>query len=361
MALSAIYSLDMHSLFKKWLTDMADDLDKDGLLTVIIPASKRFMVGARAPEWCSAFLLIAWKLYAWTGDISIISQNFEKMRSYVDYWVKDQTVNAWDSGFGDWSSPSGNYNDGGRDMVGTMAVIESARALADMADALGKPEIAAIYRTRVAGIITALNTRNMDPATGVYKPGPDYTGAMKQTPTVLALKHSYVPSNLRASAAAALEADVRVTNTNHLTTGIIGEEHLLGVLCDEGYKDTAYAVASQTTYPAWGYWASLGATTTWNAWGSKVSQRTLSHHMHGSYLSWLYQYLAGINITSRSTVTIKPYRPTGLASVSASVQAPRGTVSVAWDATAITITIPPGMTGVYENTTLQSGTTVISF
>jgi hypothetical protein len=36
-------------------------------------------------------------------------------------------------------------------------------------------------------------------------------------------------------------------------------------------------------------------------------------------------------------------------------------VSVAWDATAITITIPPGMTGVYENTTLQSGTTVISF
>jgi ribosome recycling factor len=83
--------------------------------------------------------------------------------------------------------------------------------------------------------------------------------------------------------------------------------------------------------------------------------------MHGSYLSWLYQYLAGINITSRTTVTIKPYRPTGLASVSASVQAPRGTVTVGWDATAITITIPPGMTGTYLGTTLQSGTTVINF
>jgi len=361
MATSAIYSLDMHCLFKKWLTDMADDLDKDGLLGVIVPSSQRFMGGAKAPEWCAAFVLIAWKLYSWTGDISIISQQFEKMRSYVDYWLKDPAVNAWDSAFGDWSSPSGNYNDGGRDMVGTTFVIQSARRLADMADVLGKPEVAAPYRARVDTIISALNARNMNPTTGVYLPGPAYTGAMKQTPTVLALKHSYVPANLRASAAAALENDVRVTNSNHLTTGIIGEEHLLGVLCDEGYVDTAYAVASQTTYPAWGYWATLGATTTWNGWGSKASQRTLSHHMHGAYLSWLYQYLAGINITSRSTVTIKPYRPAGLTSVSASVKAPRGVVSVAWDATAITITIPPGMTGTYNNSTIQSGTTVINF
>lgn len=361
MATSAIYSLDMHSLFKKWLTDMADNLDKDGLLTVIVPTSYRFMGGARAPEWCAAFLLIAWKLYSFTGDISFISQNFERMRAYVDYWVKNPAINAWDSAFGDWSSPSGNYNDGGKDMVGTTFVVQSARALADMADVLGKPDVAAIYRERVAGIITALNARNMDAATGVYKPGPEYVGVMKQTPTVLALKHGYVPTALRASAAAALETNVRVTNTNHLTTGILGEEHLLGVLCEEGFTDTAYAVASQTTFPAWGYWASLGATTTWNGWGSKNGQRTLSHHMHGAYLAWLYQYLAGIKVTSRSTVDIKPYRPAALPSVSASVKTPRGTVAVAWDAAAITITIPPGMTATYNNTTIQSGTTTINF
>ncbi|CAF4338285.1 unnamed protein product, partial [Rotaria magnacalcarata] len=74
-----------------------------------------------------------------------------------------------------------------------------------------------------------------------------------------------VPSNLRASVIKAL-ADNIAANDNHLTTGIIGTAALFPVLSDAGYHDLAVAVATQTTYPSFGFMFNndvQNATTNW--------------------------------------------------------------------------------------------------
>lgn len=41
---------------------------------------------------------------------------------------------------------------------------------------------------------------------------------------------------------------------NHLTTGIIGTKYLLSVLSEKlNRTDVALSIATQTTYPSWGY------------------------------------------------------------------------------------------------------------
>lgn len=353
---AAGFAFDMHALWRKWLTDMADSVAPSGLLPDIIP-NAGFMGGHVAPDWQAAMILIAHRLWRATGDLTVPAQRYYDLRRYVDYWLV-QTSNKWEVGFGDWSMPAGNSASGGTDLTGTSAVIEQALAWADLCDALGVDSSG--YHVRAAAAIADLNARLLDADTGTYKPTATYAGALKQTPTLLAIQHGYMPAESRSAGVAAIEADVRVTNAGHLNTGILGDHALLDVLTVEGYADTAYGVATKTDYPSWGQWAAAGATTCWNYYGPEVSQGTLSHHMHASYLQWFYERLAGIVVDSPSHVTIAPHHPTGLASVAATAQTLRGPVAVEWDATEITFTIPPGITATYDGTNYGAGTHTIT-
>lgn len=42
-----------------------------------------------------------------------------------------------------------------------------------------------------------------------------------------------------------------------------------------GYKDVAYKLLTQTTYPSWGYMIEKGATTVWERWEEIVSEDRL--------------------------------------------------------------------------------------
>lgn len=88
------------------------------------------------------------------------------------------------------------------------------------------------------------------------------------------------------------------------------------------HKDLAYLVATQTTYPSWGYWQTLGATTLFEAWDSTA--RSNDHPFLGTVVDWFYQYLAGIKITGAgySTISVMPYVPEGLTSAQAASRRP---------------------------------------
>jgi hypothetical protein len=104
------------------------------------------------------------------------------------------------------------------------------------------------------------------------------------------------------------------------------------VLTEHGDVDLAYAVATQTTYPSWGYWLTQGATSSWETWSHKGFLQSQNHAFLGTFDDWLYHYLAGIRATAPgyATVQIKPAVPAGLADASASISTPRGEVKSAW-------------------------------
>lgn len=348
---SMLYAYNAHALYRKWLTDMADSVRSNGWLPDIIPHSGNGVGSAGAPDWGSAFVLLAHRLWQLTGDISIAAQRFYEMKRYVDRFLT-QTSNAWLMGYGDWSAPDGNESSGGKDMSGTSVVVRQTLAFADLCDALGVDSTS--YRSRCAAVIAEARDRLMNPD-GTWRPAADYSGATKDTPTVLGIAYGWTPENLRSSALTALATAITGRGGHH-NCGILGAEHLYHVLTDGGAVDTAYQALTNPSLPGVGYQAAVGATTTWNSIAvGELSQGTLSHHMHTTYLSWLYRDLAGIRISDPGTVLIDPHRPPGLDSVTATLALPRGAVTVTWDADSLTITTPPGITAFHAGTAYHAG------
>ncbi len=69
-------------------------------------------------------------------------------------------------------------------------------------------------------------------------------------------------------------------------------------LSDNGRPDVAYTIATQKTYPGWGYMVEKGATTIWELWNGDTADPAMNSGNHvmlvGDLGIWLYEYLAGI-------------------------------------------------------------------
>jgi alpha-L-rhamnosidase len=157
-----------------------------------------------------------------------------------------------------------------------------------------------------------------------------------QTPNVLPLYLDMVPENKKSAVLENLFENVEVTHDCHVSTGILGTRYILDTLTKCGRADLAYRLATQTTYPSWGYMIKEGATTLWERWEYMAGGGMNSHNhiMFGSIDAWFYRVLAGINHDLFSPgfrrVIIKPYIQEDLNYVSASVKTIRGLVSSSW-------------------------------
>ena len=62
--------------------------------------------------------------------------------------------------------------------------------------------------------------------------------------------------------------------------------------------DLAYKIATQKTYPGWGYMVEQGATTIWELWNGNTADPAMNSGNHvmqiGDLAVWMYEYLAGI-------------------------------------------------------------------
>ena len=111
-----------------------------------------------------------------------------------------------------------------------------------------------------------------------------------------------------------------------------------------------HTIATQTTFPGWGYMISKGATTFWETWEGRTEPREpqLSYNMklHGSVDKFFYKALAGIGPASPGfkTINIKPCVVGDLTFAQASITTVRGVVSSSWkktgDSLALDVTIP---------------------
>jgi alpha-L-rhamnosidase len=88
----------------------------------------------------------------------------------------------------------------------------------------------------------------------------------------------------------------RVSQDNyHLDVGLLGTKAILNALSENGYASVAYKVASQESYPSWGWWIVNGATSLYENWPIDAkSDISMNHIMFGEIGAWLYKGLAGI-------------------------------------------------------------------
>ena len=218
--------------------------------------------------------------------------------------------------------------------------------LSKVAQILGKSADAQTYSQLLEQIKEALNRKFLNAETGNYANG-------TQTANTLALYLDLVPKERRGAVASNLTNDIVYTHDTHVTTGFIGVKYLLPALTGIGRSDLAYDLATQTTYPSWGYMVSRGATTLWELWQEKTGPAMNSHDhaMFGSVGAWFYQALAGINVAGDSPsdvgyrrLRIEPQIVEDLEWASGTVETVQGKVSSSWNhapgAITVEVTIP---------------------
>ncbi|MCQ2142732.1 MAG: glycoside hydrolase family 78 protein [Bacteroidales bacterium] len=354
---TAMYGYDLSRFYSKFIQDVTDTQDSRGTITCVAP----FRFGMRPADPVSAsYLIMAQKCYEFYGDVSIIRDNFDGMKGWVDYLRSrtdaDGCVDY--SYYGDWCEPAefgveyGSALSGVTPgtMMSTGYLYYCEKILGDMAAVIGKADIAAEYHRLAEETAKAYNKRWFNPETGGY-------AANNQAANCFALWLGLVePGNVRG-VVDNLVAEV-VNHDYHLTTGNLCTKYLLEALTENGHVEEAYRIASQETYPSWGYMLANGATALWERWENLTGDEMNSHDhpMMGSAGSWFIKYLVGIrpdfDKPGFSHFTIKPYVPKDLSFVNGSIKTVKGNVVCNWSKKGKTLTlnveIPAGAAATVE-------------
>jgi len=74
---------------------------------------------------------------------------------------------------------------------------------------------------------------------------------------------------------------------------LLGSKTILSALSENGYANLAYKVATQETFPSWGWWIANGATTFFENWRIEAND-SRNHPSFGEINAWFYKALGGI-------------------------------------------------------------------
>jgi alpha-L-rhamnosidase len=135
-----------------------------------------------------------------------------------------------------------------------------------------------------------------------------------------------------------LVSKIHSESQDHVGVGLIGAQWLMRTLSENGRTDLALKIATQTTYPGWGYMIEKGATTIWELWNGDTADPAMNSGNHvmqiGDLGVWFYEYLAGIRSDPEHPgfkhAVIHPYPVEGLTFVNASHRSLYGTVRSNW-------------------------------
>ncbi len=265
-------------------------------------------------------------MYEQYGDRRILEEHYEGLKKYVEFLRTKAPDNVLRySYYGDWVAIEPTPGA----LVSDAYYYYDVQLLAKMAGILGKSADAQTYAQLAAQIKDAFNREFYDAKRGVYATG-------TQTANTLPLFLGLAPPEAKEAVGGKLFNDIVYQHDSHVTTGFIGVKYLLPLLSRSGLSDLAYDLATQTTFPSWGYMIANGATTLWELWHKRTgpSMNSHNHPMMGSVGAWFYQALAGINVEPEGVgyrrIRIAPQIVRDLTWVSATVETVRGTVSSSW-------------------------------
>jgi len=339
----AVYNFDMSRFYRKFLIDISDEQGlKTGAITDTAPY--RRYGGQPADAVCSSYLILPWLLYMHYGDNQALERHYNGLASWTGYLenqCEDGIVNY--SFYGDWAAPilgndADSYGAGavsvitpGR-LMSTGFLYLNAKIMSDIARVLGKTSDEGNYNNLMEKTKKALNKIFLNTEHGYY-------GNNSQAANTFMLYLGIAPEEFRERVVKNLVNNIKEHDT-HLTTGNICSRYIFDVLSDNGQIDLAFELATQTTYPSWGYMLANGATTTWERWefvesGPLLGMASHDHPMYSAISGWFYSYLLGIRPLEPafSYFQFKPYIPNALEGAEGTIKTIRGDIRASWKQT----------------------------
>lgn len=333
------YLYSIASLYPKWLRDISDAQRDTGSIPDVAPAY--WPIYSDNVTWPSTLIIAPGVLHRQYGDIAPISDRYESAKKWLDYMGGFFTngIISRDS-YGDWCVPPEELRmihskDPARQtdkaLLATSYFYYDLKLMERYAKLLGRTVDATRFAKWSSEIKTSFNNRFLDRAKGQYDNG-------SQTSCVLPLAFGLVPDDLRARVFARLVENIEKETRGHIGTGLIGGQHLMRVLSDNGRADLAYRIAGQKDYPSWGYMIAQGATTIWELWNGNTADPTMNSGNHvmlvGDLIIWYYEYLAGIKADPEQPgfkhIIMKPHPVGDLKSARGTHRSPYGLISSEW-------------------------------
>ncbi len=314
----------------------------DGAVSEIIPSMGPITSGSgvntKTPSgWSDCLIVIPWEMYNQYGDVTIIKENYETMKAWIDFlltkkvhstdegvvlpdaeipeYIIDPKYVRLDGNYGDHLAHYNNKSDKGYYVneyrttswvwretsyaeVGTAFSAYSCYILAEMADEIGETEDAAYYR-ELHQKFSAAWKKNFVKEDGITCRSGGYTdsdgvyhdGEGSQTSYAMGLYFNMYTDEEKPLAAAKL-AEI-VAKENYIqTVGFIGMNLLYPALGENGQYDTAMKLMENESYPSLLNMVNNGATTIWETYGGGVMSR--NHYVFGAPARWLYTDVLGI-------------------------------------------------------------------
>ena len=364
---TANHIYDMAAFWTKWLQDIRDSqrmMEAEGAITSTIP-NLRADWQPTSPTWGAAYPLVVWYIYTYYDDERVVAQNYQGLRGWTDYLtsISEEHIvpGIWADHVPPGITPEGELVTRAAtkeiaSLVATSYYYTTVELLSKMARLLDRRQDAQGYAALAANIRETFHRRYFDAGAGIYEgeePPPAHFFPM-QTANLVPLDLGLVPEEVRARVVENVVRDIVEEHDRHLYTGIMGTKALVNVLPDDGYADLLYEVASQPTYPGWGFWVEKNATTHWQDWAGIGDQ---NHAMFGVLDEFFFNDLAGIQApidpgtsAGYAQIHVRPFVPDTMQWASASVRTVRGPVASSWkregDGLRLEVTIPPNATGV---------------
>ncbi|SFB94919.1 alpha-L-rhamnosidase [Algibacter lectus] len=331
---SATYNADVAPFMTKFLIDLDDAQRWYGAYPNFAPFPYS-RPDQYAPAWMDAGVIIPYNMYKVYNDTRVLEYMYEGMEKFMEFqadastdFIRPGGGNNW----GDWLSVNETTSHG---YVGASFYGFDAKLMAEMAEALGKKEDAAKYKTLFENIKKAFVKK--------YILDTGYTSEDTQTTYAFALYFDLFPEELAQKGADRLAEKIK-KNGFKFSTGFLGTKHVMLVLSQYGYDDLAYKLFKQTEYPSWGYSVENGSTSIWERWNSYTKDEagnsdlngkmnSFSHYAFGSVAEWMFLHAAGIDTEDSGyrNIIIKPAISKEMDFINGSYKSINGMISSAWN------------------------------
>ena len=338
---SLLYNYDLRTYVPKIIQDIVDTQKSDGMVPTTAPQYVSFgNLFDDSPEWGSTLIILPFMYYDQYGDSTLIVNNYDPMRRYVDYLTTRAEDGIVSHGLGDWydqrgSEPGGFSKNTPIPLVATAHYLMDLRYVAQAARMKGIKKDAEKYDE-----MTTFVTRRFNEA--FYHADSCYYGTGSQCSDALPLFLGICPD--KDAVLRHLIEDIKNHGTR-LTTGDVGNRYLFQVLAENGQNELLFQMLNHEEAPGYGYQLKAGATTLTEQWMPENGS-SQNHFMMGQADEWLFKTIAGIR-QQRGThgmrhLLIAPQLVGDIQWVKASTMAAGGIVKVDATRERITVDVPEG-------------------
>ena len=328
------------NLYAKWLDDIKYSQTQDGGLPDVAPAFWRYY--GDNVTWPGTYITVGDMLYQQFGDEEVIKKQYPSMKKWMVYmeenYLKDNLMDK--DKYGDWCVPPeslelirskdpARLTDG--QLLSSAFYYQLLNIMKKFATIANEGNDIAHYDDLTTRIKKAFNAKFLNTEKNYYANN-------TVTANVLPLAFGMVPENLIDKVFQNMVHEVEVTKNGHISTGVIGTQFLMRTLTNFGRGDLAFKLASNKTYPSWGYMVENGATTIWELWNGNTADPTMNSQNHvmllGDLLIWYYENMAGIKSNPETPgfkqIIMKPDFNARLTFVNASYESIYGLIKSDW-------------------------------